>query len=214
MTMRPPIPTLRPHHWGPAEKRNATSGPLPRAIRRLADHTFFESRVGFTKSRYAHLDVAAKILITQHHNRVVNTSPKALENFLEEWEGRPQAEVDALCDTAESVLDFMSDVFVERDPLLSTSGMLVAYYHLARFAVAGGWARDISRQLFETFDVSRWDNGEAAAQHPGQADETLLLFERCMAMSDDAGAMADALQVMLKRIFDRELPEEVAGGAG
>ena len=34
-----------------------------------------------------------------------------------------------------------------------------------------------------------------------------------MAMSDDAGAMADALQIMLARIFARELPEELAGGA-
>ena len=214
MTTRPPIPTLKLHDWGAAEKRNATSGPLPRAIRRRADHTFFESRVAFTKSQYAHLDVAAKILITQHHNRVVNTSPKALENLLEEWEGRPQAEVDALCDRAESVLDFMSEVFVERDPLLSTSGMLMAYYHLSRFAVAGGWARDMSRQLFEAFDVSRWDNGEVAAQHLRRADETLLLFERCLAMSDDAGAMADALQIMLERIFARELPERLVGGAG
>jgi hypothetical protein len=117
-----------------AELRNAQSGPVPAMVRSLADHAFFRDCASFADRAGAHQQAAAKLLLLAHEGGAVDTKRRQLDQLygaLGEGfdDDRPRSLDDAFDLTLDG-LNAMTEVFVEKDPLLRTQGQLSVYFLL------------------------------------------------------------------------------------
>ena len=115
-----------------AEIRNAMHGKAPKLIREISMHDFFENKINFNKNRGQAQNAAAKLLLIEFRGKFVDLKKTNLDKLIKE---AVQSETDNF-NIAEqgvlNVLDNMSDVFVNNDPLLSSQGILPVYYWLIR----------------------------------------------------------------------------------
>jgi hypothetical protein len=193
-----------------AERRNALGGPLPQAIRRVAQHAFFTDRLPFGNSRYRHFDLAAKFLYIEAANRIVDTKKVYLDNFVRDWQEAQHGGVSSLVRGVREDINSMSGVFTSSDPLLRSVGMVVLYYHAFRIARQEDWLDDISRDVFQRFEIHRARNREFAEADLAKANYELLEFDRYTQSPNDAYAIQFRLTVLLRRAFKRKLSESFA----
>ena len=190
-----------------AEKRNAFGGPMPKLIRQTANHTFFKRCVPFTNSRYRHFDLAAKFLLIEHANKIVDTKKVYLDSFVKDWKRRSTDSAKHVANSVENTLDAMANVFVDKDHLLRSIGMVTVYYHLFRLALAGDWVDKVSRTSLQKFEKRRKENRLIAEQDLGKADYALLEFDRLVQTPNDAYATDVRLRVLMGSQFHRRPPD-------
>jgi hypothetical protein len=180
-----------------AEKRNALGGPLPPHIRSLASsNRFFSDCVPFTNSRYRHFDLAVKYLYLSHVGGLEDTKKVRLDRFVREFkESSLTAEADALRDRVDEVLDYMSEVFVSRDPLLRSVGSCVLYFQLFREALDEDFAPPARLDL-ERFEQARLENRRRAEAALGEADYDLLEYDRFAQSPNDGIALRFRFSVL------------------
>lgn len=181
-----------------AEKRNAFGGPLPSAVRELADTPFFKDRVPFKNARYRYLDLATKFLYFEHVNGITDTKKAYLDKFFKNFHDQPQTTVDDLLDKSKEVLAKMASVFINNDPLIKAVGMITLFYLVFREAMAEGWADEILRSKIEAFEKQRMDNRAAAEKNEGEANYELLEFDRLSQSPNDAVALRYRYRVFRK----------------
>lgn len=174
-----------------AEKRNTFGGPAPIAIRRLATHKFFTTKLPFTNKRYRHFDLAAKFLFFAAHANGPRDSKKAyLDEFVKECKSGGAAKVENARKSAKKVLDGMSKLFVAKDELLQSVGMVTLYYLLA------AERSDVKRKKLANFEKLRKENREIAEQDITKGNYDLLEFDRYSQSPNDAIAMKFRLKVL------------------
>lgn len=113
-----------------AEVRNAVVGAVPALIRALASHEFFIDRIRFGVVRAADLNAAAKILLFEFMGKPVATKKQNLDEFAAAPVSQEQLEL-----AGRRVLDTManmSEIFIPRDSLLSSAGIVPVYYWFVR----------------------------------------------------------------------------------
>lgn len=201
------------------EKRNALGGPLPKYIRRLANSTFFSSKLAFPNARYRHLDLAAKFLYTEYQNGLADLKKRDLDNFVREFKARRwETKAARLFGLSTDVLRPMSTLFAEFDQLLGSVGMVTVYYLLFREASAGGWLGDISRDKLLEFEEERARNRarvkeaqELALQ--GRAvpktlahNPVLAQFERYVQSPNDFTALSSRVEVLRRFVRQGRVP--------
>ncbi len=187
------------------EKRNSRGGPLPPKIKQVAQHEFFRTRLPFANNRYRHLDLAAKFLYVEYKGGATDTKKKDLDQFVESFrrEGRTQ-EAEQLYEEVRMVVERMSTVFLHRDVLLKSVGMVVVYYLVFReFGRNPDGMRLLRRARFVEFEELRQQNRvfyrEAQERQVQETlpvlepqrriDATLLEFDRLMQSPNDKGAL-------------------------
>ena len=94
-----------------AEGRNAYAGPMPKAIREVAKHTFFTKRLPFVNSRYKHYDLAAKFLYLESSGTIVDTKKAYLDAFVLDYANSPNFAASDLEGKVKAVLDKMGGIF-------------------------------------------------------------------------------------------------------
>jgi hypothetical protein len=188
-----------------AETRNAMAGAAPEVLRRLARHEFFESRIRFSVQRGGDLNTAAKLLLVEFVGNLVDVKKRRLDTFVKEIarEGAlAEASVDALelSEVAVSrVLDAMSEVFHERDSLLSTQGQIPVYYWLIR--EVGPHAR--LREFLLAFDRSREENRRLVAEvgATGGVDVELLQYDQFNRSVNDQHSLRGRYEILRRRFM-------------
>ncbi|MBV4505615.1 DUF262 domain-containing protein [Pseudomonas sp. BW13M1] len=116
-----------------AEIRNAMSGPVPEIIRRVSEHEFFTECIAFSVKRGAELNTAAKILQFEYAEKPVDTKKRVLDEFVGKIESEQDKKLLELATRrVNETLDVMSEVFLPRDKLLSSAGIVPVYYWLCR----------------------------------------------------------------------------------
>jgi len=75
------------------EKRNAFGGPLPLAIRDLAEEPFFTKVLPFSNKRFRHFDLAAKFLLAEKEKKVYDTKKDYLDKFIRDFSAQPKTKV-------------------------------------------------------------------------------------------------------------------------
>ncbi len=165
-----------------AEKRNAIGGDFVLAIRRVAEHSFFRTRVGFRNTRYQFLEVAARMLLTEfnlaNHGRVLDTKKVWLDQIARDLRADKAPAVERTEAGVRAVLDKMMPVFQNRDHLLQAQGMMTIYYLVFRNAAAKGTLDKLDRRGFLEFRRAVSANRSAAEEDYVKAEFRLLEFDR------------------------------------
>ncbi len=187
------------------EKRNAYGGPLPTAVRRLADEPFFKKAVPFPNKRYRHFDLATKFLLAEYKGKVFDTKKVYLDSFVDEFKNLPRTKMPSFLKKAQENVGRMGVVFTHKDALLRQVGMVLVYYHLFRYAETSGWSAQITRKKLLDFNKLRDANRTQAEKDMAKADYDLIEFDRYSQSPNDATAIKFRLRVILERAFARKV---------
>jgi hypothetical protein len=102
------------------ELRNAMKGIIPILIRKIRDHEIFNSKIKFQIRRGQDLNAAAKLLLIEFRGEFVDTKKTNLDRFVEEGMRSENIEFERAQDKVIDNLNIMAELFIERDPLLSS----------------------------------------------------------------------------------------------
>ena len=158
-----------------AEIRNAMVGPVPDMIRELAGHEFFTDIVRFSVMRGQDLNAVAKILLFEFHDKVRDTKKRNLDQFAKGVDSKEQERLELAGRKVVDVLDDLRVVFLPRDRLLSSSGIVPVYYWFIRGRARADLPR-IRRFLVE-FEDERKANRRRLRADPGTAEVNHELAE-------------------------------------
>lgn len=118
-----------------AEQRNAFGGKMSAAIRSLADHDFFRVNLGFANRRYAHLEVAAKILYIEDcevnqgkGNGFVDVKKRHLDKFVKDNKAISDSDLRKLVSAVHKNLAWMQPIFDPSDPQLGKQSFPQLHY--------------------------------------------------------------------------------------
>jgi len=196
-----------------AEKRNAIGGDLVQAIRNIAQHQFFISKVAFTNKRYQHLEVAARFLFIEEtllvHNKIIDTKKVYLDNFAKVYRSEKYEWVQGIKGLVENTLDFMTSVFVQSDDLLKSQGNMVLYYLLCKCAIESNMTGNIKREKLYEFRDTVQQNRIDAEFNYADASFDLLEFDRLSQQgTNDSSNIKERLGIIAK-YFDIQIIEDL-----
>jgi hypothetical protein len=181
-----------------AEIRNAVIGPVSDVTRSLVDHQFFQESIRFRTNRAADLNAAAKILLFEYEGCPLTTKKKQLDEFANSEIDREKLELAAR--RVFDNLEVMSDIFLVRDPLLSSAGVIPVYYWFIRGVDPERWY--LVREFLTHFDARRRNNREHQKSSGGQGvDKELARFDTLNRSTNDESSHIGRLDI-LKRFFD------------
>ncbi len=141
-----------------AEKRNAFGGNMARLIRETADHVFFTKKIKLSNSRYQHREVSARLLFIEYINlispgKLIDTKKPYLDKMVRDLYDSTDV-ISQLSITIVPILDKMSEVFTNYDPLLRSQASIPVYYLVFKEAILKNKLSKITRgQLFQFIDL-------------------------------------------------------------
>jgi hypothetical protein len=94
----------------------------------------------------------------------------------------------------------MTSVFKVKDPLLRQVGMMTLYYYLFRFLKNQKIGR-LTRDMLVAFEKARDENRrlvEQTSEADGRVDSNLIAFDQHSQTPNDAYAIRDRLEIILK----------------
>lgn len=192
-----------------AEKRNAIGGRMAQAIRTLGEHDFFDKKVNFKNNRYQHLDTLAKLLYledTLAHNRIQDTKKPYLDDLVKKLRDDPENKSKILSDKVRSTLNFMVDIFLDKDELLTSKGNIPVYYLLFHFASRSGAEKLITRNKIIEFRNDVINNRNIAETDLTKANFDLLEYDRFTIQgTNDASSIKERLKIIAS-YFGIEIP--------
>ncbi len=192
------------------EKRNAYGGPIPAAVRKLANEPFFTVCLPFKNKRYRHFDLATKFLLCEKEGKIVDTKKVRLDAFVEAYSSDSRSKALPFVRPVLQTLESMKGVFTNADPLLKQVGMTTLYFHAFRVAKTAGWVDEISRGKLVQFEKKRLKNRQLYELGESKGvDLELVEFDGHAQSPNDSGAVRFRLRVLLKKCFGKPLPEEV-----
>ncbi len=114
-----------------AEIRNAVVGPVSELIRALSGHEFFLDVIRFKTARGADLNAVAKVVLFEYLGRPTTTKKSVLDQFAKE-EDVDRERLELAGRRTIDTLSLLTEIFIPRDPLLSSAGILPVYYWFVR----------------------------------------------------------------------------------
>lgn len=180
-----------------AEVRNAVVGPVSDLIRVIASHAFFIENIRFSVSRAADLNAAAKVLLFEYSGQPTATKKTNLDEFAHEQVDKEKLELAAR--RALDTLSAMTEVFIPRDPLLSSAGVVPVYYWFIRGVPEG--ERFGVRQFLNDFETQRKENRDRQKEQGEEAlDPSLARFDTLNRSTNDQQSHIGRIRI-LKEFF-------------
>lgn len=110
-----------------AEIRNAMKGDTPKIIRQLSEHYFFKESISFNTNRGQDKNAAAKILMFCFYGEPKDTKKKDLDEFAA-LKDIDKSLLELAYRKASETLEIMASIFLPRDKLLKSPGLLPVYF--------------------------------------------------------------------------------------
>jgi len=182
-----------------AEKRNALRGIVMDQTRSLALHNFFTRRISFDIKRMADKNAAVKLLWLEFKSSLVDTKKRGLDDFAKDALNAAfdKEKCKNAADRVRNILDRMEEIFLDKDPLLSSPGVIPLYYWFIKNV---DWKRDNKVRLFlEAFEKQRKKNLQKSKAGEPNVNKELLGFSEARRSHNDANAMQRMYEILLKR---------------
>lgn len=187
-----------------SEIRNAMVGPVSDITRSIAGHRFFTETIKFSTKRAGDINTAAKLLLCEYRGRLASTKKKDLDRFTQlkeidddrlELSGR----------RALNTLGDMQEVFLPRDTLLGSSGLVPVYYWLVRDLPDTDLVR--LREFLVDFEERRKANRDLQRDRPSAPTNSMLSrFDALNRSTNDQGSHIGRVDI-LKEDFQRWLTQ-------
>jgi hypothetical protein len=183
-----------------AEVRNAMAGPAPEVIRELSKHAFFGEYVKFQVQRGQDLNAAVKLLLFEFHNEPQETKKTTLDNFVKAA-GRARNQLELATRRTYAALDDLTGIFLPKDPLLNSAGLIPVYYWFIRGLKARDYPR--IRDFLVRFEEDRKENRNKAASSPTSGiDREFLEYDQFNRNTNDVASHVGRIDI-LNRKFSR-----------
>lgn len=164
-----------------AEKRNAFGGPMAKAIRDIATNVFFTDRVKFGNGRYQHREIAARLLFLELSldagSKTFDTKKPYLDKMVQDYK-QSNADTSKLEKDTSNIISKMNAVFMSKDTLLRSQGVISVYYMLFRKAIEANNLAKITRSRLLSFYEALRTNREIAERDITEATFDYLEFDR------------------------------------
>ncbi len=146
-----------------AEIRNAMAGPAPGLIRQIASHDFFITNIRFDVKRGQDLNAAAKLLLFEYNKNFSETTKNSLDKFVKGTEDNREKLELAGRHVVDNLND-MSSIFLPKDKLLSSAGILPVYYWFVRSVNENKYS--YIREFLNEFEKERRNNRKLVREEP------------------------------------------------
>lgn len=185
-----------------AEKRNALGGPMASTINEISDHVFFENKVKFGNKRYQHKEAAARLLFLEDsmaRGKIYDTKKPYLDLLVQRYKEDPELDARIHGKEVKLVLNEMTNIFDEKDPLLRSQSTIPIYYLLFKSAIKQGRLNQIKREKLDEFRNKLLENRKLAEKDLSKADYDLLEFDRLsMQGTNDASSIKERIRIILE----------------
>ncbi len=182
-----------------AEIRNAMGGEVPKVFRELAKHEFFTEIIRFSVKRGQDLNTAAKILMFEFKDKLLDTKKRNLDQFVERFGTDERERLELAGRQVVETLDDMRDVFLPRDRLLSSSGIVPVYYWFIRTRTR----KEIPciRRFIRDFEERRKENRKKLREEPGTADvdHELTEYDNYNRSTNDVASHRGRVDILSRR---------------
>jgi len=182
-----------------AEIRNAMSGPVPAIIRYLIAHVVFTSCVRFPTTRGQDKNAAAKLLLFEHSDKMTETKRRNLDQFTQDARRASKDQLELASRRVIDTLDRMSEIFLPKDLLLASAGVLPVYYWFIRQKKSKNDAT--LREFLVDFERRRKANrSTAAGGAPTRSQNAELVeYDEFNRSTNDFGSHEGRLRILDKQ---------------
>jgi len=185
-----------------AEVRNAMAGPAPGIIREIAQHDFFKTNIKFAIKRGQDLNTAAKMLIFEYYGTLRETKKRNLDDFVENSSRENNGKLEVAGRRTLDILNDMSSIFLPKDQLLSSSGIVPVYYWLVRNQNQEKYP--FLREFLVRFEEER-NNNRRLNQEPPESrniDQNLLDYDTLNRSANDQRSHERRFRILENRFQD------------
>ena len=181
-----------------AELRNAMAGPVPKVIRTLAVHDFFISNISFSVKRGQDQNAVAKLLMFEYYRKPAETKKRNLDAFVEKRSAADKDKLELAARRVADRLDALSEIFLPRDQLLRSAGLVPVYYW---FINTERQSDAQIREFLQSFDVARTDNRKHLANNTEskKVDTELVEFENYNRSTNDEQSHEGRIKILKRR---------------
>jgi hypothetical protein len=187
-----------------AEIRNAMTGPAVKVIRQIAKHEFFATNISFSTKRMTDQDTAAKLLMIEFHEKLLETKRKNLDEFVRVTSKDKKDRLELAGRRVLEYVDTMATIFLPKDRLLSSAGVIPVYYWLTRALDEKNFSN--LREFLVRIEEQRKVTLKLVANDPQnkQIDQELVQFNSYYRSPNDASSHEGRFRILYDR-FLREL---------
>jgi hypothetical protein len=180
-----------------AEIRNAMAGPAPEVIRRMAKHEFFSEVISFPVQRGQDLNAAAKFLLFEFYGEPQETKKSSLDAFVKTAEERKEkARLELAARRAYALLNDLTEIFLPKDRLLGSAGVLPVYYWFIRSLREKQYR--LVRDFLVRFEEDRKENREKAESvaKPTGLDRQMIEYDRFNRSTNDLSSHQGRIAIL------------------
>jgi hypothetical protein len=174
-----------------AEIRNAMAGPAPALIRNIASSEFFNNYVAFQTKRSQDLNAAAKLLLFEINSAPKETKKTVLDAFVKNPKSSSRDKLELATRRVIDNLDMMTDIFLPKDKLLNSAGLLPVYYWFIRNTPSEHYS--ILRNFLVEFEARRKENKKSSS------DSELSLYEQHNRSTNDERSHLERVRILTSR---------------
>jgi Protein of unknown function DUF262 len=186
-----------------AEIRNAMNGPAPEIIRQLSRHEFFSELIAFPVNRGQDLNAGAKFLLFEFAEAIQETKKTTLDSFVKTATLDP-SKLELATRRTRDTLDSLATIFLPRDRLLASAGILPVYYWLVRNLNEDNYP--YIRQFLVEFEEKRRSNRRLAEESPLEnlIDRQLIEFDAFNRNTNDLSSHVGRVNILASRFQQAE----------
>lgn len=180
-----------------AEIRNAMTGPAPGVIRQMAKHEFFAELISFETKRGQDLNAAAKLLIFEFAAKPQDTKKSSLDEFVRTAKNK-RSQLELAARRTYDTLEDMTAIFLPKDPLLASAGVLPVYYWFIR-SIKEARFRFV-RDFLLRFEIERKANRQKAASGSSKdIDNAYVEYDQHNRNTNDIGSHTGRLAILTRK---------------
>jgi hypothetical protein len=186
-----------------AEIRNAMAGRAPEVTRQMAKHQFFTDYVAFQTIRGQDLNAAMKLLLFEFAGKPQETKKTTLDAFVKNAE-RQRSKLEVAARRAYSALDDLTNVFLPRDRLLASSGLLPVYFWFLHGLKPQEYpfVRDFLIRFERSRKANRQKVDEGAPKK--EVDAVLLEYDQLNRNTNDLTSHVKRIEILQQRFTSRD----------
>jgi len=158
----------------------------------------FQENISFTVQRAQDKNAAAKLLAFEHNGNLMETKKRNLDAFVKELAKKPSS-LETSGRRVLDVLAYMSVLFLPKDRLLGSSGIIPVYYWFIRDMTAEEMLK--VRDFLNQFEKERKENRKhfESGQHDRRLDDELLQYDKLSRSANDLRCHEGRFRILQKR---------------